>query len=80
MLRDNTGAFGTLDMDKFLATLLMHRNKPDPETSMSSSNIVFGRRIKDLMPIKPGQLKVDARWTNLLKQQEAVTGRLPSRQ
>ena len=37
MLRDNTGAFGTLDTDKFLAALLMHRNKPDPETSMSSS-------------------------------------------
>ena len=72
MLRDNTGAFGTLDTDKFLAALLTHRNKPDPETSMSSSDIVFGRKIKDLMPIKPSQLKVDARLTKILRQREAV--------
>ena len=72
MLRDNTGAFGTLDTDKFLAALLTHRNKPDPKTSMSSSDVVFGRKIKDLMAINPGQLKVDERWTELLRQQEAV--------
>ena len=72
MLRDNTGAFGTLNTDKFLAALLTHRNKPDPNTSMSSSDVVFGRKIKDLMPIKPGQLKVNARWTDLLRQREVV--------
>ena len=64
--------FGTLDTDKFLAALLTHRNKPDPKTSMSSSDFLFGRKIKDLMPIKPGQHKVDARWTKLLRQQEAM--------
>ena len=61
MLRDNTGAFGTLDMDKFLAALLTHQNKPVPETFMSSSDVIFGRKIKDLMLIQHGQLKVDAR-------------------
>ena len=34
MLRYNTGAFGTLDMDNFLAALMKHHNKPDPKTSM----------------------------------------------
>ena len=29
MLRDNTGAQGTLDTDKFIAALLAQRNKPD---------------------------------------------------
>ena len=71
-LRDNTGAFGTLNTVKFLAALLTHRNKQDPKTSMSSSDIVFGRKIKDLMPIKPGQLKVDTRWIKLLRQRLAV--------
>ena len=75
MLRDNTGVQGTLDTNKFLAALLTHRNKPDHETAMSSSNVVFGRRIKDLMPIKPGQLRVAPRWTELLKQREAVMAR-----
>ena len=58
MLRDNTGTQGTLDPNKFLAALLAHR-KPDPETTISSSDILFWRRIKDLM----------------LKQQEVVITR-----
>ena len=57
---------------KFLAALLTHQNKQDPTTSMSSRDVVFGRKIKDLMPIKPGQLKVDIRWTKLLRQWEAA--------
>ena len=91
MLRDNMGAQGTLDTDKFLAALLTHRNKPDPVTSMSSSDVVFGRRIKDLMLIKPGQLSVGTRWAELLRQprgservakrnQAASMGHPPSRQ
>ena len=75
MLRDNTGAQGTLDTNKFLAALLTHRNKPDPETTMSTSDMIFGRRIKDLMPIRPGRLRVTPRWADLLKQWEAVTAR-----
>ena len=68
MHRDNTGAQGTHDTNKFLAALLAHRNKADPETTMSSSDVIFGRRIKDLMPIRPGRLRVaprswpDATW------------------
>ena len=61
MLRDITGAQGTLDTNKFIAALLAQRNKPDPETTMSSSNVVFGRRIKDLMPINPTQLRVGSK-------------------
>ena len=72
MSRDKTGPFRFFDTDKFLAALLTHRNKPDLETSMSSSDIVFGRKIKDLMPINPGQLKVNARRTEHLRQREAV--------
>ena len=72
MLRDNTEAQSILNANKFLAALLAHRNKADPKIIMSSSNMIFGRRIMDLMPIKPGQLKVVSRWAKLLKQREAV--------
>ena len=61
MLRDNTGVQGTLDTNKFLTALLAQRNKPDPETTMSSSDVVFSRQIKDLMPIRPGRLRVAPR-------------------
>ena len=53
-LRDNTGPQGTLDTNKYLAAQLAHQNRPDPEISMSSRDVVFSRRIKDLMPIKAG--------------------------
>ena len=51
ILRDNTGAQSTLDTNKYLAAQLAHQTRPDPETSMSSSDVVFGRQIKDLMPL-----------------------------
>ena len=75
MLRDNKWAQGTLDTTKFLVALLAHCNKPDAETTMSSSDMIFGRRIKDLMQIKPVQLRVVPRWAKLLKQWEAVMAR-----
>ena len=68
----NTGAQGTLDANNVLAALLAHHNKPDPETTMTSSDVIFGRRIKDLMPIGPGRLRVAPRWAELMKQREAV--------
>ena len=37
--------------------------------------MVFGRRIKDLMPINPGQLRVGSRLAELLKQREALMAR-----
>ena len=75
MLEDNTGAQGTLDNNKFLAAQLAHRNKPDPETTLSSSEVVFGRRIKDLVPHAPGKLKVSSRWHETMKMREAVMAR-----
>ena len=75
MVKDNPGAQGTLDTNKFLAALLTHRNKPDPETTMSSSNVIFGRRSKDPMPIRPDQLRVAQRWAEGMKQQEVVMAR-----
>ena len=67
MLRDNTGTQGTLNTDKFLAALLAKRNKPNPKITMSSSNVVFSRQIKDLIPIRPGRLRVAPRWAEILK-------------
>ena len=66
------GAQDTLDTNKFLAALLTHRNKPDPETTVSSSDIIIGRRIKDLMPIRPLQLRIVLSWAELQKQREVV--------
>merc|ERR1712127_683769 len=75
LLEDNTGPQGTLDTNKFLAAQLAYRNKPDPQTNLSSSEVVFGRRIVDLLPHKAGKMKVSPRWHEAMKLQEDIRAR-----
>ena len=56
MIRDSTKTCGTLNTNKFLAALLAHRNRPDPAIGLSSSEVIFGRNIKDLLAFAPGKL------------------------
>ena len=80
MLRDNTGRKAPLTPTSSspLCWQVASRavgSRPDPETTMSSSHVILGMRIKDLMPIKPGHLRFGSRWAELLKQREAVMAR-----
>ena len=67
MVRDSKGHNGTLNTTSFLAALLLHWNKPDPGTGLPSSNAIFGRRIKDLLPFEPGKMQVRAKWHKLMR-------------
>ncbi|CAG2199923.1 unnamed protein product [Mytilus edulis] len=51
MLVDNITAIGSLDVDKFQRALLMYRNSIDPEMKASPALILFGRPIRDAIPI-----------------------------
>ena len=42
---------------------------------MSSSEVVFGRRLQDLLPIKPEQLKMKPEWHEMLRQRELALAR-----
>ena len=75
MLQDNTGPGGTLDTDGFLAALLQHRNTPSSGLDMSPSEVVFGRKVKDLFPIKPGSLKMNPAWQELLRCRDLAMAR-----
>ena len=75
LIRDNVGRGGTLDTDRFLAAMLMHRNTPEADTGMSSSEVVFGRKIKDLLPIDPKKLQFKDNWQEMLKHREAAMAR-----
>ena len=70
LIKENTGPRGDLDTDRFLAALLMHRNTPSTGTKMSPSEVVFGRQLKDLIPIVPGKLRMNPLWHDLLKMRE----------
>ena len=55
MIMDNTDARGRLDTDTFQRAMLIYRNTPDHTTKLSPAQCVFGRPIKDLIPILPGR-------------------------
>ena len=54
LLSDNTRDDGSLDSDEVLAGLLQYRNTPDPTTGVSPAMILFGRQLRDAIPIPPG--------------------------
>ena len=62
MLRENVSSNGTLDTDKFKRALLTHRNTPDRDTGVSPAQVVFGRPIRDFIPVKPGLYQPRQEW------------------
>jgi len=79
MLMDNVTATGSLDIDKFQRALLMYRNSVDPETKVSPALILFGRPIRDAIPIPMGRYTPHETWTELLSHRELALARRHSR-
>ena len=79
LVRDNLGRGGNLDTDSLLAALLNFRNTPDRDTGLSPSQIIFGRRLKDYLPIKPGRLQLHPEWRLTMEQRELALAKRHSR-
>ncbi|XP_046582876.1 uncharacterized protein K02A2.6-like [Haliotis rubra] len=76
MITDNTGPQGELDTDAFQRAMLQYRNTPDRDTKLSPAMSVFGRAIKDFIPILPGRYKPHETWSDtLLLREEALRNR-----
>ena len=75
MLRDNVSNTGTLDTDKFRRALLTHRNTPDRDTGVSPAQVVFGRPIRDFIPIKPGLYQPRQEWLLTRERRELALSR-----
>ena len=76
MLHENVGADGSINTDKFLRALMLHRNTPEHDTGQSPSQIIFGRAVRDFFPIKPGNLTLHPEWRLTMDQREkALAGR-----
>ena len=54
LLRDNVGPGGSLNNDRFLRALLTHRNTPDPISKKSPAEVLFGRKLRDSLPVFEG--------------------------
>ena len=75
MIRDNLGADGSLESVKFARALLEYRNTPDRDTGRSPAQVVFGRQVRDFLPVAPGKYKPRADWLLTQEQREKALAR-----
>ena len=75
MISENTSN-GSIDTDKFQRAMLQYRNTPDRDTRLSPAMCIFGRPIRDFIPIHPGKYKPHPTWQDtLIAREEALRNR-----
>ena len=70
MITDTTGPNGEIDTDSFQRAMLQYRNCPNQDTKLSPAMCIFGRPIKDFIPILPGKYKPHPTWQDTLQKRE----------
>ena len=70
LIMDNSGSDGSLDTDKFQRAILQYRNTPDRDTGLSPAMCVFGRVIRDFIPVHPGRYLPHPTWRQTLHARE----------
>ena len=70
LITANTSADGCLDTDAFQRAILQYCNAPDRDTKLSPAMCVFGRPIRDFIPIHPGRYEPHPTWRDTLTARE----------
>ena len=70
LITANTGPKGDLDTDAVQRAILQYRNTPDPVTKISPAMCVFGRPIRDFIPVAPGKFRPHDTWRETLTARE----------
>ena len=69
LLRTNVGAYGTVDTARFTRAMLQLRNTPDRDTRISPAEALFGRKLKDFLPVPKREL-IGEMWKDLADKRE----------
>ena len=80
MLMDNTSANGSIHIDKFQKAMLVYRNSVDPETKTSPAMVIFGRPIRDSIPIPMGRYCPHPTWTETIANREKALAKRHTRE
>ena len=79
MLTSNCSPSGSLDVDKFQQAMLAYRNAIDPQTKASPAMILFGRQIRDAIPVMMGRFSPHETWRELMEHREKAMAQRHSR-
>ena len=70
IIMSNISPSGSLDVDSFHRGILSYRNTIDPVTKFSPALAVFGRQVRDGLPVLPGKYNPHNTWKELLEHRE----------
>ena len=70
LLVGSTDPGGSLNTDAFQRAMLAYRNTPDPMSKVSPAEIIFGRRIRDFIPVPSLQYLPHWTWRETLQARE----------
>ena len=70
IIADNCSPSGSLDVDRFQQAILSYRNTVDPITKSSPALVLFGRPIRDMIPIPVGRYTPHETWRELMDHRE----------
>ena len=75
LLMENMDDQGELDTDTFGRAMLEYRNTPNPDTRLSPAQVVFGRNVRDFIPVLPYKYEPRQEWSLLQEDRERAFAR-----
>ncbi len=70
IITENTDANGNLNVDAFQKAILSYRNTPSADSKLSLAECLFGRPIRDVIPVHRNKYRPQQMWVEILNRRE----------